>query len=61
MSFGPVLVGSVLAVPFLAFFDRFMYQPAVAEAARLGKTVAPEKRLYPSMLGVVLFPISLFW
>jgi MFS family permease len=61
MAFGPLIVGALLAVPVVAILDKLMYQKARAEALRLGKTVAPEKRLYPAMLGSITLPISLFW
>ncbi|KAH8783658.1 major facilitator superfamily domain-containing protein [Hyaloscypha finlandica] len=61
MAFGPLIVGALLAVPVVAILDKLMYQKARVEALRLGKTVAPEKRLYPAMLGSITLPISLFW
>ena len=61
MAFGPLVVGAFLAVPVVALFDKLLYQKARAEALRLGKTVAPEKRLYPAMLGSITLPVSLFW
>jgi hypothetical protein len=61
MAFGPLVVGSLLAVPVVALFDKLTYQKAREEALSLGKTVAPEKRLYPAMLGSITLPISLFW
>jgi hypothetical protein len=61
MAFGPLVVGSLLAVPVVALFDKLTYQKARTEALRLGKKVAPEKRLYPAILGSITLPISLFW
>jgi hypothetical protein len=61
MAFGPLVVGTLLAVPVLALFDKLTYQKARAEALRLGKTVTPEKRLYPAMLSSFTLPLSLFW
>lgn len=61
MTFGALVVGSIIAVPTLALFDRLTYQKARAEAIRSGTTVAPEIRLYPAMLSAFLLPISLFW
>ncbi|KAE8443226.1 hypothetical protein EG329_002094 [Mollisiaceae sp. DMI_Dod_QoI] len=61
MAFVPLLVGSLLAVPVVAAFDRLTYQKARAHAIASGTTVHPETRLYPAMLGVILLPISLFW
>ncbi|KAN0104562.1 MFS general substrate transporter [Hyaloscypha variabilis] len=61
MAFGPLVVGSLLAIPVVALFDKLTYQKARTEALRLGKKVAPEKRLYPAMLGSITLPISLFW
>lgn len=60
MTFGAGLVGSVLAMPVLGFFKKKSYELAVAKAAQAVTVVAPEKRLYPVMLGVVLLPISMF-
>ena len=61
MAFGPLIVGSLFALPIMAVFDRLLYQPARVEALRLGTTVAPENRLYPAMVGSIILPISLFW
>ena len=61
MAFGPLVVGSLLAVPVVGLFDKLTYQKAREEALRSGRTVAPEKRLYPAMLGSITLPISLFW
>lgn len=60
LTFAPLLVGGVIAVPVMGLFDRLTYQPARAEAIRSGIEVQPEKRLYPAMLSVILLPISLF-
>lgn len=51
MAFGPLVVGSLLTVPVVALFDKLTYQKARVEALRLGKTVAPEKRLYSCHVG----------
>ncbi|KAE9366457.1 MFS general substrate transporter [Stipitochalara longipes BDJ] len=61
MAFSPVLVGMVLAAPVVALFDRLMYQKARVHAIKSGESVHPEIRLYPTMLSVILQPISLFW
>ena len=60
LTFAPLLVGGLVAVPVMGLFDRLTYQTARAEAIRSGTEVQPEKRLYPAMLSVILFPISLF-
>lgn len=60
LTFAPLLVGGIIAVPVMGLFDRLTYQTARAEAIRSGTEVHPEKRLYPAMLSVILFPISLF-
>ena len=60
MSFSPILIGMVLAAPVVALFDRLTYQKAKTEAITSGKSVIPEIRLYPTMLGVILLPMSLF-
>jgi hypothetical protein len=60
LTFAPLLVGGLIAVPVMGLFDRLTYQTARAEAIRSGTEVQPEKRLYPAMLSVILFPISLF-
>jgi hypothetical protein len=60
MAFGPLVVGSLIAVPVVALFSKLAYQNARAEALRLERTVAPEKRLYPVMLGSITLPICCF-
>jgi len=60
LTFAPLLVGGLIAVPVMGLFDRLTYQTARAEAIRSDTEVQPEKRLYPAMLSVILFPISLF-
>jgi hypothetical protein len=60
MAFAPLLVGSLLAVPVVAAFDKLSYQKAREHVIASGTTVHPEIRLYPAMLGVILLPISLF-
>ena len=60
LTFAPLLIGGLIAVPVMGLFDRLTYQTARAEAIRSGTEVQPEKRLYPAMLSVILFPISLF-
>lgn len=60
MTFAPLLIGSVIAVPILGAFDRMTYQKARVVAIRSGTEVKPEKRLYPAMLSAFLLPISLF-
>jgi hypothetical protein len=60
MAFGALLVGTVVALPVLALFDRLTYQKARTTAIQSGTTVVPEIRLYPAILGVTIFPISLF-
>lgn len=60
LTFAPLLIGGLLAIPVMAIFDRLTYQKARAEAIRSGTEVHPEKRLYPAMLSVLLLPISLF-
>jgi len=61
MSFGALLVGTVLALPVIALFDRLTYQKARAAAIQSGTTVVPEQRLYPAILGVTIMPAALFW
>jgi len=60
LTFAPLLIGGLIAVPVMGLFDRLTYQTARVEAIRSGTEVQPEKRLYPAMLSVILFPISLF-
>jgi len=60
MTFAPLLIGGIIAIPVIGAFDRLTYQKARAEAIRSGTEVQPEKRLYPAMLSVILLPISLF-
>lgn len=61
MAFSPMLLGSLFAIPLVAFFDRTTYQPYRTRALASGSHVSPEKRLFPAMLGTILMPISLFW
>jgi uncharacterized protein YqgC (DUF456 family) len=60
LTFAPLLIGGLIAIPVMGVFDRLTYQKARAEAIRSGTEVHPEKRLYPAMLSVMLLPISLF-
>ncbi|KFY15816.1 hypothetical protein V492_01745 [Pseudogymnoascus sp. VKM F-4246] len=62
LAFAPLLVGSVIAMPIVAVFDKLTYQKAQQIAIRTGgPPVEPEIRLYPVMLSAILLPISLFW
>ncbi|KAI9646431.1 hypothetical protein NHQ30_004423 [Ciborinia camelliae] len=61
MAFCPLIIGSMIAIPTIAIFDRLFYRKPRNEAIRTGTKVAPEKRLYPAMLGSITLPISLFW
>ncbi|PQE31254.1 hypothetical protein CJF32_00001832 [Rutstroemia sp. NJR-2017a WRK4] len=61
MAFGALVIGSVLALPTLALFDRIFYRKHRIAALKTGTKVPPEKRLYPAMLGFITLPISLFW
>ncbi|TGO20279.1 hypothetical protein BPAE_0314g00010 [Botrytis paeoniae] len=61
MAFCPLIIGSMTALPTIAIFDRLFYRKPRNEAIRTGTKVAPEKRLYPAMLGSITLPISLFW
>ncbi|KAH6613083.1 MFS multidrug transporter-like protein [Boeremia exigua] len=55
--------GGSLAVPTVLLCDRFLYQPRVRESKAAGRSraVAPEYRLYPSMIGCFGLPLALFW
>ena len=44
MAFSPHLIGSVLAVPVVAVFDKVTYQKARSEAILSGTVVAPERK-----------------
>ena len=57
MAFTPLLIGTLLAVPVVALFDKLTYRRVVER----GGKVRPELRLFPAMLGSVLLPASLFW
>jgi MFS family permease len=61
LAFLPLFIGSLLAVPVVAFFDKTKYQKEKELAAQEGRPVNPEARLYPAMVGCILEPISLFW
>ncbi|TGO11847.1 hypothetical protein BTUL_0100g00250 [Botrytis tulipae] len=52
MAFCPLVIGSVTALPTIAIFDRLFYRKPRNEAIKTGTKVAPEKRLYPAMLGL---------
>jgi hypothetical protein len=61
LTFIPIVIGSLLAVPLISFIDKRTYQPLRAIAVANGTTVPPEKRLYPAMIGSFTLPVSLFW
>lgn len=61
LAFFPLIIGSITAIPTIALFDRLFYTKPRNEAIRTGIKVAPEKRLYPAMLGSLTLPTSLFW
>ncbi|KAG9242375.1 major facilitator superfamily domain-containing protein [Calycina marina] len=61
MFFAPMMFGSLFAVVVIKILDTRLYQPARQEAIRSGGAVAPEKRLYPAMLGSMTLPISILW
>jgi len=58
LAFFGILVGFIFAVITFAVLDRTVYQRAMR--APVGR-VAPEHRLYASMIGSVMLPVSLFW
>jgi hypothetical protein len=53
-----ILVGFIFAVITFAVLDKTVYQRVMR--ASVGR-VAPEHRLYVSMIGSIMLPISLFW
>ncbi|KAM3077251.1 hypothetical protein ACMFMF_005159 [Clarireedia jacksonii] len=61
MAFSPLIIGSAVALPTLALFDRLFYRKFRTAALQTGTMIPPEKRLYPAMLGFIALPISLFW
>lgn len=61
LAFIPLLVGSLLAIPIVAYLDKAKYQKEKADAEREGRPIRPESRLYAAMVGSILMPISLFW
>jgi hypothetical protein len=61
MTFTSILVGTILALPCMSYFDKTVYQKARVEAIASGTEVEPEKRLHASILGVTIMPVSLFW
>jgi hypothetical protein len=61
MTFTTILVGTILALPCMSYFDKTVYQKARAEAIASWTEVEPEKRLHASILGVTIMPVSLFW
>jgi len=61
MAFTPILIGTVLALPCMSYFDKTVYKKARTQAIASGTKVEPEKRLHASILGVTIMPVSLFW
>lgn len=53
-----ILVGFIFVVITFAVLDKTVYQRVMR--ASVGR-VAPEHRLYASMIGSIMLPISLFW
>lgn len=61
LTFLPLLIGNVLGLGVIIFFDRVKYRPALVEAEKRGTTILPEERLWPGLFGSVVMPASLFW
>ena len=61
LSFLPLIVGALFAVPVIGYFEKAKYQKHKLQAEAEGKEVRPEMKLYPAMVGSVGMPISLFW
>jgi hypothetical protein len=60
-TFTLILVGTILALPCMSYFDKTVYQKARAEAIASGTEVELEKRLHASILRVTAMPVLLFW
>lgn len=61
LSFLSLFVGSMLGLVIMSVLDKRAYQVAKAKAESEGRSVQPEERLYPAMLGGILLPVTLFW
>ncbi|POS86795.1 hypothetical protein EPUL_001755, partial [Erysiphe pulchra] len=61
MTFAPLVLGSLLAVPVVVLCDKYLYQKALRQARLQERAIAPEERLYPAMMSSFTMPISLFW
>ncbi|KHJ33553.1 putative mfs transporter [Erysiphe necator] len=61
MTFAPLVLGSLLAVPVVVLCDKCLYQKALRQAFDQNRKIAPEERLYPAMMSSFTMPISLFW
>lgn len=59
LSFLPMVVGSVLAIPVFIAIEKTLYQKAKMRSPE--KKAPPEARLYSAMIASVMLPISLFW
>jgi MFS family permease len=59
LSFLPMVVGSLLAIPVFITIEKTLYQ--MAKVRSLDNKAPPEARLYGAMFASVLLPISLFW
>jgi hypothetical protein len=58
LAFIGILVGFIFAVTTFAVLDKTVYRRAMR--ASVGRVV-PKHRLYASMIGSIMLPISLFW
>ncbi|KAF4436463.1 MFS general substrate transporter [Fusarium austroafricanum] len=62
LSFLPMFVGNVLAIPILGLIDRLPFIRTHFSASNgVDSTLLPERRLSGAVLGGVMMPISLFW
>lgn len=59
LSFLPMVIGSLLAIPVFIAIEKTLYQKAKTRSPE--KKAPPEARLYGAMIASVLLPISLFW
>ncbi|TQS35037.1 hypothetical protein Golomagni_04554 [Golovinomyces magnicellulatus] len=60
MTFIPLAIGSLFAVPVVILCDKYFYQKLPRAVREQGSIMAPEDRLYPAMVSSFTMPISLF-
>ncbi|RKF83052.1 putative transporter [Golovinomyces cichoracearum] len=61
ITFVPLAIGSLFAVPVVVLCDKYLYQKLPRAVREQGSIKSPEDRLYPAMVSSFTMPISLFW